>query len=179
MTPKSIFRDSELCVNCKACLIACKVKHMSPPHPLNGAMAEPVGVNLLYLYQDGPVQGRDGRVHQSFVGISCMHCEEAPCIGACPTSAIFKDRETRITLVDERRCIGCKGCLWVCPYGAPGFRMDGKMILCDLCVDLLKEGKKTACEAACPARAIFVGSPGEISKLRSKKAFDRMTKCME
>ncbi|MBW2609313.1 MAG: 4Fe-4S dicluster domain-containing protein [Deltaproteobacteria bacterium] len=176
MTRKSVFRDPDLCVNCKACVIACKVKHMWPPYNTTGAMAEPEGVNLLQVYQYGPEISMDGKVHQPFVSIACMHCEDAPCIKVCPSTAISKDPETRITLVDGDRCIGCKACLWVCPYGAPSYNDDGKMVLCNLCIDRLREGKKTACEAACPASAIYISSPEDISKLRSRIAVERIAK---
>ena len=175
MTRKSVFRDSDQCVNCKACVIACKVKHMSSPHHSTGAIAEPKGLNLIQVYPFGPEICGD-KVHQPFVSIACMHCEDAPCIQVCPSSVIHKDPETRITLVDSERCIGCKACLWVCPYGVPSYNEEGKLVLCNLCIDRLREGKKTACEAACPAGAICVSSPEEIAELRSRKAAERIGK---
>ncbi len=174
MTRKSIFRDPELCVNCKACIIACKVKHMWPPYNTTGAIAEPKGVNLLQVYQHGPEISPDGKVYQPFIGIACMHCEDAPCIKVCPFSAIYKDPETHITLIEEEKCIGCKACLWVCPFGAPSFREDGKLVLCNLCIDRLREGKQAACEAACQARAISVASPEDIAENRSLKAVNQI-----
>ncbi|MBW2609096.1 MAG: 4Fe-4S binding protein [Deltaproteobacteria bacterium] len=173
MTRKSVFRDPAQCMNCKTCIIACKLKHMFPPHNTTGAAADPKGVNLIQVYHVDPEISGDN-VHQPFVSIACMHCEDAPCIKVCPSSAILKDSETHITLVDQERCIGCKACLWVCPYGAPSFNEDGKLVLCDLCIDRLREGKKTACEAACPASAIYVASPEEISELRARKAVERI-----
>jgi Fe-S-cluster-containing dehydrogenase component len=148
---------------------------MSPYSPVSYGDAERKKRNLINVYQYGPVIHGD-RVHQSFVCIACMHCEDAPCISVCPVFAIHKDPETGITLVDRNRCIGCKVCLWVCSYGAPSFDEEGKLILCDLCIDRLKEGKKAACEAACPARAILVGSPDEISEFQAKKAVTRIGK---
>jgi Fe-S-cluster-containing dehydrogenase component len=127
------------------------------------------------VYQIGPDIDGD-RVNQAFVTIACMHCEDAPCIKVCPTSAIYKDTQTHITLVHRDYCIGCKACLWVCPYGAPGFDEEGRLALCDLCIDRLKEGKMTACEATCPSRAIFVGSPEQIAERRAKKAAVKISK---
>jgi len=105
-----------------------------------------------------------------------MHCEDAACLNVCPSSAIYKDPQTNITLVDKKRCLGCRACLWACPFGVPSYDQDGKLELCDLCVDRLREGKKTACEAACQARAIFIGSPEEIQELRSRRVAKRMLK---
>ena len=176
MNRKSVFRDPGLCMDCKACIIACKVKNAWAPHDRLEAVAEPKDLNLLWVYPNGPVISLDGKVHQSFVGIACMHCEKAPCIEVCPYSAIYKEPEMKITLVDESRCVGCKACLWVCPFGAPSFTENGKLVLCDLCIDRLREGKKAACEATCQARAILVASPEEIAERQSKKAVERITR---
>jgi hypothetical protein len=47
-----------------------------------------------------------------------------------------------------------------------------------LCIHRLgergREGRYTACEAACPARAIHVGTTDEISVTSEKKAADRI-----
>jgi len=173
MTRKSVFRDMDLCVDCKACVIACKVKHGSTPHVTGSVISEPKGLNLLQVYSPGP-EIRNDRVIQAFVGIACMHCEDAACLKVCPSSAIYKDPQTCITLVDKNRCLGCKACLWACPFGVPGYDQNGKLALCDLCVDRLREGKKAACEAACQARAITVGSPEDIRELRARAAVKKM-----
>lgn len=172
LTRKAVYRDMDLCVNCKACTVACNVKHMSGSRSGESTMTLP-SRNLVNTYPTGP-EIRVDRVYQAFISIACMHCAEAPCIRVCPTSAIYKDPQAGITLVDTEKCIGCRGCLWVCPYGAPTFDGRGKLALCDLCIDRLREGKKTACQHTCPARAIFVGSPEEIAEIQAKKAVDRI-----
>jgi len=171
---RTIFIDKDKCIGCYACTVACKLKHNLPPHPTKPPLGNPKGPELIRVYQVGP-QIRDGEVHQYFLPISCMHCLDSPCIKACPRSALYKDRETGITLIDENKCIGCKFCLWVCPYGAPQF-YEGELMLCDLCLHRLEEGRQTACEAACPARAIHVGTTDEISAMVGKKAAERAGK---
>jgi Fe-S-cluster-containing dehydrogenase component len=51
------------------------------------------------------------------------------------------------------------------------------MYLCDLCIHRIGEerqkGRQTACEAACPARAIHVGTTDEISALTGERAAER------
>lgn len=170
----TILVDREKCVGCYSCIVACKLEHNLPPHPVHPPLGDPKEPELIRVYQVGPWI-RDDEVHQYFQPISCLHCLDAPCIRACPRSAIYEDIETGITLVNEEECIGCKSCLCVCPYGAPQF-YDGKLILCDLCIGRLGEGRHTACEAACPARAIHVGTTDEISAMVGKKAAERAGK---
>jgi Fe-S-cluster-containing dehydrogenase component len=175
---RTIFIDKDKCVGCYSCIVACKLEHHLPPYPVHPPLGNPKGPELIRVYQVGP-QIRDDEVHQYFQPISCMHCLDAPCIAACPQSAIYQDIETGITLVNEDNCIGCKSCLGVCPYGAPQF-YDDKLNLCDLCIHRLgerrREGRYTACEAACPARAIHVGTTDEISAMIGKKAAERAGK---
>lgn len=167
MTKMMIFFDKDKCIGCYACIIACKLVHALPPHPSLPPEGQPRGLSLISLHEHGPFV-RGERILHFFQPISCMHCTDAPCIEACPRSAIYRDLQTGAVLVDHDRCIGCRFCLWVCPYGAPHFDSEGKMIKCDLCIDRLRTGKRPACEAICVARAIFVGDPERISRLKSK-----------
>ena len=170
---RAIFRDKDKCVVCCACIIACKLRHGFPPHPTSPAAAEPEGINLINIYRYGP-EIRDDRVIQCFVPLSCMHCADAPCIKACPRAAIYRDVENGVVAVDQDRCIGCKFCLWVCPYGAPRFNEQGKLELCDMCFERLNEGKKAACEAVCLANAIHTGTAEEIADLKARKVLERI-----
>jgi len=175
MGNKAIFFDKDRCVGCNACVIACKIQHNASPYPCSPPEGDPRGVNPINIHQYGPFVEGD-RVFHFFQPLACMHCQDAPCIHACPAVAIFRDPETDVVLVDRDRCIGCKFCLWVCPYGAPHFDESGKMVKCDMCIERLREGKKTACEAICIAKAITVASPEEIAQIQAKKAVDRVRK---
>jgi Fe-S-cluster-containing dehydrogenase component len=168
---RAILVDGDKCVGCYACVVACKLEHNLPPYPVLPPLGDPQGPELIRIRQVG-CQVRDDEVQQCFQAIVCMHCPDAPCIKACPTSAIYRDPETGITLVDQDECTGCESCLDVCPYGAPQFH-DGRLYLCDLCVHRLAQGRATACEAACPAKAIHVGTADEIGAVAGEKALGR------
>jgi Fe-S-cluster-containing dehydrogenase component len=170
---KILFHDKDKCMGCFACVVACKVKHYTAPFPVFPPEAEPKGIRRINVYQIGPFLEGD-KVVQFFQPISCMHCVDAPCMRVCPFSAIYKDREFGITLVRKERCIGCRACLWVCPFGAPGFDENGKLQLCDMCIDRLKQEQKTACEAVCQAGAIKTGIVQEIVDLQARKAIERI-----
>ncbi|MGB9904924.1 MAG: 4Fe-4S dicluster domain-containing protein [Desulfotomaculales bacterium] len=169
---RAIYVDKDRCIGCFSCVVACKLEHGLPPEPVRPPLAEPKGPDLIRVYQIGPVISGE-KVFQYFQAVMCMHCADAPCVRACPQGALYKEQETGATLVRAERCIGCKFCLQVCPFGAPQF-YDGRVVLCDLCIHRLAEnrekGRRTACEAACPARAIYVGTPEEIAWLKGKKA---------
>ena len=175
MDKKAIFFDKDRCVGCYACVIACKMKHYAPPYPAAPPEGDPQGLSPLNVHHHGPFIKGD-RVFQFFQPLSCMHCQDAPCIDACPTVAILRDSETGIVLVDQERCIGCKFCLWACPYGAPHFDGEGKMVKCDMCIERLSQGRQAACEAVCIARAIIVDNPEKIAQIQAKKAVDRVKK---
>ncbi len=50
-----------------------------------------------------------------YMGVQCYHCENAPCIKACPTKATWREPDG-IVVVDYDWCIGCRYCMAACPY---------------------------------------------------------------
>jgi anaerobic dimethyl sulfoxide reductase subunit B (iron-sulfur subunit) len=149
------------CTGCKACEIACKDKSNLPS-----------GVRWRRVYEFGGgdwVQDGDQVVANSvfsyFVSNACNHCEKPICMEVCPASAISK-RDDGIVLIDADKCIGCRYCSWACPYGAPQFNEEAKvMTKCNFCYDLQAQGEKPACVDGCPYRVLEFG---DIEELKAK-----------
>ncbi len=152
-----LYSDLELCLGCKSCEIACAVEH-SEGKDLVSAIEESVRPRIDVVYVGVPVP------------VTCMHCNEAPCIEVCPTHAIHK-RDGAV-VVDRSKCVGCKACAIVCPHGAI---FVGKVAeKCDLCMDRMERGSKPACVEACPVGALRIEKLEDLverKKIETAKGF--------
>lgn len=85
----------------------------------------------------------------SYAPYTCVQCDEAWCMMACPTNAIAVDPATGAKVVIEQNCIGCHLCTLACPFGTV-FTLPAtdKAAKCNLC------GGDPACAIACPTEAI-------------------------
>jgi Fe-S-cluster-containing dehydrogenase component len=95
----------------------------------------------------------------------CKHCDEPPCVSACPEEAIAK-RSDGIVVMDYALCSGCQACIEVCPYDAIDFD-DEKSIAqkCNLCHHRVDRGLIPACaDNVCLAHCIYFGDPNAIKK---------------
>lgn len=167
---KKIFIDFSRCLGCRSCEIACAVAHSSTGE-------------LLSAIHSGERPGNRIKVEEyerHAVPVHCNHCEDAPCILACPTGAIHRYDDDSPVLIDASRCIGCKMCVQACPFGMIDISFDGKSVLkCDLCIDRLSKGKEPACVAACITKALFFGDEKEENKKKRKKVAEKLVKTQQ
>jgi len=158
------------CMGCKSCELACAVAHSSTKD-----------LDSLVDIEEKPGY----RIHveaykHKAVPVHCNHCDDAPCMLACPTGAIYREGEKGPVLLDKTRCIGCKMCVQACPFGVITIRLDGKGVLkCDLCMERLNEGQEPACVAACPTNALIFSDEIQVNYAKRLKAAGLLVSAQE
>ena len=117
-----------------------------------------------------------GKARFSFLSVACMHCDDAPCVMGCPSACLYKDPESGLTLFDNTNCIGCHSCAMACPFGAPSFNDEGKMVKCDGCVERLRQGLIPACVRVCPTGALTCVPESQYHQVQSEKSLRSLSK---
>jgi Fe-S-cluster-containing dehydrogenase component len=136
--------DQTRCIGCHACTTACKSENEVP-----------VGVTRTYVKSVDV--GVFPQARRAFQVTRCNQCEDAPCVAACPTQAMYR-REDGIVDFDKSICIGCKACMAACPYDAIFINPeDHSAEKCNMCAHRLDMGLEPACVTVCPTEAILVG----------------------
>jgi carbon-monoxide dehydrogenase iron sulfur subunit len=114
---KLIFVNTEKCVGCMSCVLACSMQHGSRIGPTHSMIL--------------PVRLRKQVVNLPIV---CRQCLKPLCADVCPMAAISRNEDTGAMNVDADLCIGCGVCMIACPLG--GISLNTKMghaVKCDLC----------------------------------------------
>ena len=125
--------DHESCWGCKTCEIACKQE-----------LDVIEGVKLISVSEDGFKMNGD-KLDFVFQVNVCRHCDDPPCLEACPEGAIAK-REDGIVVMDYGKCTGCQSCIEECPYDAIAFDVENSLALkCNLCHHRVDEGLISSC----------------------------------
>ena len=110
----AFYLDVDRCTGCYACAVACM--DQNDLDTAEGATAW----RTVFTVESGAYPEASLR----YVSLACMHCEDAPCVLACPTTALRRSGEPPVVRVDGGLCIGCHGCAMACPYGVPRFGTD-------------------------------------------------------
>jgi Fe-S-cluster-containing dehydrogenase component/formate-dependent nitrite reductase membrane component NrfD len=142
--------DHSRCIGCHACTTACKSENDVP-----------LSVSRTYVkYVD---VGVFPAARRTFQVTRCNQCEGAPCVTACPTSAMYR-RADGIVDFDKSVCIGCKACIAACPYDAIFINpRDHAAEKCNFCAHRIDIGLEPSCVVVCPTQAIIVGDLNDAS----------------
>jgi Fe-S-cluster-containing dehydrogenase component len=169
--------DLKRCIGCYGCQLSCKAEHGTPPGVFRTRITK-------------PESGQYPTVSLVPLPVQCNHCDDAPCVKACPTGASFVWDDTGIVDIDPDKCVGCRTCMMACPYSNRYFieeqnyyaqgptRLEqyhaphnqvGTVTKCDFCRDRVMAGKLPACVANCPTIARHFGDlddpSSEVSRL--------------
>jgi formate dehydrogenase iron-sulfur subunit len=171
--------DADRCIECNACVTACKNENEVP-----------WGINRRRV-----VTLKDGQPGEKSVSMACMHCTDAPCAAVCPTNAFYTTADA-VVLHSKDICIGCGYCFYACPFGAPqypkvgNFGSRGKMDKCTFCsggpeadnskeeyekygANRLAEGKLPLCAEMCSTKALLAGDGEVIAKIYKERVSTR------
>jgi tetrathionate reductase subunit B len=152
--------DLSRCIGCHSCTQACK-----------GFYDLPAGVWRSWVTKKRKSDGVNQK--SLFLPRLCNHCDNPPCVKACPVGATYKDKDGMV-LQRFNRCIGCKYCIMACPYGMRFVHPVLKVVdKCSLCNKRVKNGLLPVCVTACPAGARIFGdlddNTSELSRLVATK----------
>ncbi len=134
--------DAERCIECNACVTACKNENEVP-----------WGVNRRRV-----VTINDGSPGERSMSVACMHCSDAPCAAVCPVDC-FYTTDDGVVLHDKDICIGCGYCFYACPVRCAAVPQDR--------VPLVQRGKMDKC-TFCAGGPQADNSPEEYTQVRQQ-----------
>jgi formate dehydrogenase iron-sulfur subunit len=191
---KTTLIDITNCIGCRACQVACKQwnerdgEHtaLEPGLGFQNPVTLSAKTYTLITYHELEDDKAPGGLNYLFTMRRCLHCLEPACASACPTTALSPQPDGPVTY-DASKCIGCRYCIWACPWGVPTAEWDSlapKIQKCTHCADrsdqpvplarngqpLGNEEKKRfqesistpACVKACPADCLRFGTRDEM-----------------
>jgi anaerobic dimethyl sulfoxide reductase subunit B len=160
----SLVLDVKRCTGCQACVVAC-MDH----NDLFVKKKQDVWRHIIQVER-----GVFPEANINYISLTCMHCEDSPCILGCPTGALIKDDNIGAVLVRHELCIGCHSCSLACPFGIPRFNHEGKMFKCNLCKERIENSLEPACVHTCPTKALTYGKINELSQKKFENVFKKI-----
>jgi len=153
MGKKVFLIDAAGCNGCYSCQIGCKDEHVANDwFPIAKPQPE---IEHFWFKLHQKVRGTVPKVKVAYRPQMCMHCDNPPCIKACPNGAKYK-RDDGLVIIDPIKCTGCHFCVELCPYGSIYFNKDLNIAQkCTGCAHLVDGGwKETRCSDNCPTVCI-------------------------
>jgi formate dehydrogenase iron-sulfur subunit len=169
MSEKIKLYDGTKCTGCRGCQLACKQWNQLPAKQTEnrGTYQNPPDLQpntwLLMRFQE--ISDGNGGVKWLFRKDACMHCTDAACVKVCPSGALHHTQYGTVGL-DKSKCIGCKECIYACPFDVPRYdAATDKIAKCDMCFSRVDNALDPACVKACPTGALQFGDKASMMKL--------------
>ena len=185
--------DTQKCIGCHVCAMACKVENNLPNDVWWNRILTDNGGEVTADMAGGTYPNS---LKLTYYPVNCQHCENPSCVKVCPVGATYKDSETGVVRQDYDKCIGCRMCIAACPYtGVRSFNWEEPKYAigqdmgdadvpkhqkhtvekCTMCWHRLAKGKQPACVEVCPARVRYFGDfddpDSEVSKLIREREY--------
>ena len=122
MARRTLVIDLNRCSGCDSCTVACKYENNIK-----------LGSFWNRVMAIGPT-GEYPDIEMYWMPMQCQQCENAPCVGVCPTGASYRDPNNNVVMINKELCIGCQYCMYACPFGVRQFNEgEGVVEKCTLC----------------------------------------------
>ena len=149
MSMKRIYAIEAWCIDCKRCEVACKVFHSKSGDAVKAYKLE-------YPEPQNRIRVEGNKVVS--IAVNCRHCAKPGCVEGCISGAMTKHPVTGVVTSDPEKCVGCRTCVSMCPFGAVRIEEQGDRAIAfkfDLCGDGHGEPGDPSCVKACPNRALI------------------------
>jgi formate dehydrogenase iron-sulfur subunit len=208
---RSTLVDITKCIGCRACQVACKQwndrdgeqTELQPDLGFQNPAVLSAKTLTLISFHEIPDEKAPGGLQLASTMWRCLHCLEPACVSSCPTTALVRNPDGPV-VYNEDECIGCRYCMWACPWGVPSADWDSlqpKIHKCTHCADRcdqplpaarnnqnLTDVEKQqfndriavpACVKACPADALEYGDREEMLEVARKRIAKRPEKYVD
>lgn len=167
--PVGMLIDTTRCIGCRLCQLACQKRAGLPQD------TKPIQLSTKALTVIQMVNPSDTNSKKLLpIKRQCFNCNNPSCVAACTVGALQKLPNGPV-VYDKSRCIGCRYCMYACPFGVPTFEWDKQFSLiskCDGCADRLAQGQVQACVEACPVKALTNGTRNDLLTIANQRIYD-------
>ncbi len=127
MEEKVLVFDPVLCTGCMRCMTTCSTYN-------NGATSLSRARLHIARHEGHALTRIDEEDDLIFESLTCRQCDKPYCMYFCPVRAISRNKETGAMVINYDRCIGCRMCVTMCPFGAALYDAGrNRVIKCELC----------------------------------------------
>jgi formate dehydrogenase iron-sulfur subunit len=205
---KTTLVDITKCIGCRSCQVACKQwndrdgekTQFEPDLGFQNPAVLSAKTLTLIRFQEIPDEKAPGGLQFTSTMWRCLHCLEPACVSSCPTTALTRLSDGPV-IYEEDQCIGCRYCVWACPWGVPAADWDSlapKIHKCTHCADRCDQPAPAArngvalttdetqqfqqsiitpaCVKACPADALRYGDRDDMLQEAKKRIAARPEK---